>query len=258
MRYEILGPLRVVDGGQGSSISARKVETLLAVLLTRADQVVPTDLLMEEIWGTLRPRRAMAGIHVYISQIRKFLARQGRGDSPVVTRSPGYVLRLGTDELDYLQFQHQVNIGRSRLRDGRYLEAIDGLESALGLWRGTILSDLCNGPILGGFVCLANESRLECLEMLIDARLQVSRHRELVGLLYSLVADYPLREAFYRQLMLALYRSERQAEALEVFQTARSHLREELGVEPCKPLQEVQRSILVADDRLMGPVPAVA
>jgi DNA-binding SARP family transcriptional activator len=251
VRYELLGPLRVVgDEGKSDSIGAQKIETLLAVLLIRSDQVVATEQLMTEIWGERVPRRATAGIHVYVSQLRKFLNRCGGAGSPVVTRPPGYVLRSGTDELDYQSFLRLVGWGRDHVRDRRYEEASACFENALEMWRGPVLGDLSHGPIVEGFVTWLTETRLECTEMLIDAQLELGRHRELVGRLYSLTAEHPLREAFSRQLMLALYRSERQADALEVYRSVRQTINDELGLEPCRALQELQRGILTADYEL--------
>ncbi|MEV0387446.1 AfsR/SARP family transcriptional regulator [Nonomuraea sp. NPDC050643] len=246
MRYEILGPLRVVDGNDYSFISARKVESTLAVLLIRADHVVAFDQLVMELWGDSPPRRVAAGIHVYISQLRKFLHRPERDDNPVVTHPPGYLLRMGVDELDFRDFLRLTEEGRCLAREERYEEAADCLERALSLWRGPVLRDLGNGPIIDGFVAWLMESRLECLELLADCQLQLGRHRELVARLYSLITEHPLRETFYRQLMLALYRSERQADALHVYQTARRTLRHELGVEPCRALRDLQQAILTS------------
>lgn len=249
MRYEILGPVRVVDAGGVSHISARKVEALFAALLIRADQVVRAEQLIGEIWVDGAPRRANAGLHVYVSQLRKFLHRDGRTD-PIVTRLPGYLLDTGGDELDVRTFLDLVEAGRVALRDGRPEQAAARLERALDLWRGPVLGDLPRGILSEGFATWLMEERLQCLEMLVDARLQIGRHRELVGRLYALTTEHPLHEAFYRQLMLALYRSDRQAEALHVYQNARQTLKVELGLEPCRALQELQRAILVADDRL--------
>jgi len=249
VRYEILGPVRVVDASGVSHISARKVEALFAALLIRADQVVRAEQLIGEIWVDQAPRRANAGLHVYVSQLRKFLHRDGRTD-PIVTRLPGYLLHTGDDELDVRTFLHLVEAGRVGLRDGRPEQAAARLEQALALWRGPVLGDLPRGVLGEGFATWLMEERLQGLEMLVDARLQIGRHRELVGRLYALTTEHPLHEAFYRQLMLALYRSERQAEALHVYQNARQTLNVELGIEPCRALQELQRAILVADDRL--------
>lgn len=252
MRYELLGPLRVVgEEGESATIGAQKIERLLAVLLIRADQVVATEQLMTEIWGDQVPRRATAGIHVYVSQLRKFLARCGAADGPLMTRPPGYLLRTGDDVLDYQDCLRLVGWGRDHARERRYEEASACFENALKMWRGPVLGDLSShGPIIEGFATWLGETRLECVEMLNDAQLQLGRHRELVGRLYSLTAEHPLREAFSRQLMLALYRSERQADALEVYRSVRRTINEELGLEPCRALQELQRGILTADYEL--------
>jgi DNA-binding SARP family transcriptional activator len=251
VKYELLGPLRVVrEDGDIATIGAQKIETLLAVLLIRADQVVATDQLMTEIWNDRVPRRATAGIHVYVSQLRKFLSRCGAPGSPVVTRPPGYVLYSGDGELDHRSFLDLVDWGRDHAREGRHDQAAKCFENALAMWRGPVLGDLSHGPIVEGFVTWLTETRLECTEMLIDAQLELGRHRELVGRLYSLTAEHPLRESFARQLMLALYRSERQADALEVYRSVRQTIREELGLEPCRALQELQRGILTADYEL--------
>ncbi len=250
MKYEILGPLRVIEGDRASFIGAPKTEQLLAILLIRADQVVTIDQLIAELWGDHAPRRAMAGLYVYVSQLRKFLASAGKAESPILTRPSGYLLRLGPDQLDFCLFQDLVNLGREQAREGRHDRAVASFEHGLSLWRGPLLSSLSNGPIGYGFVAWLTEARLECTEMLIDAQLQLGRHRELVGRLYSLTAENPLREIFYRQLMLALYRSDRQADALAVYHRARQTLHHELGLEPCRALQELQRGILMADQRL--------
>jgi DNA-binding SARP family transcriptional activator len=247
VRYEILGPLRVIDGNDCSFLTARKIETVLAVLLIRSDQAVVPDQLMTEIWADRPPRRATAGLHVYISQLRKFLHRPDQAGNPVITQPPGYLLRKGSDEIDFHEFLQLMNQGRTHMKERRYAEASTCLETALTLWHGPVLGDLRNGPIVDGFVTWMMESRMECLEMLADAHLRVGRHRELVGRLYSLTAENPLREAFYRQLMLALYRSERQADALKVYQSARATLNDELGLEPCKALRDLHQAILAED-----------
>jgi DNA-binding SARP family transcriptional activator len=247
MNYELLGTLRLVDGNSSSFISAQKVEILLATLLIRADHVVTASQLMGEIWGDRLPRRANAGLHVYISDLRKFLSRSGRPEGPIVTRSPGYMLRQGSDRLDSQSFLELMDLGRKSLKDQRYEEASECFESGLALWRGSVLGDIGTGPILRSFATRLTEARMECTEMLVDSQLQLNRHRDLVGLLFTLITENPLREAFYRQLMLALYRSERRADALKVYQTARSILIEELGLEPCTPLRELHTAILRAN-----------
>ncbi|WP_153534763.1 AfsR/SARP family transcriptional regulator [Actinomadura macrotermitis] len=248
--YEVLGPLRVLDGEDSFTISARKVQTVLAALVVRCDQVVAPGQLITEIWGDVPPRRATAGLHVYISQVRKLLNRPGRTANPLLTRVSGYQLRTDDDEIDFRLFLGAVERGRALMRERRDEEAMACLEGALDLWRGPVLGDLRSGPIIEGFVTWMTELRLECLELLADVHLRLGRHREVIGRLQLLVGENPLCEAYYRQLMLALYRSGRQAEALGVYQSARSLLMEELGLEPCRALRDLQQAILTADEGL--------
>lgn len=250
VRYEILGQLRVIDGTSTKTIKAQKVEILLAALVARSDQVVGTDQLIREIWGDDPPRSATAGLYVYISQIRKMLGRPGEETSPVLTRPPGYMLlTLGSDEIDLLDFKRLMREGRAHLRSGAYEAAMSGFEVALALCRGPFLAEGVPGPILKGLRTWLNEAQLECMESLIEARMALGYHRELVSDLYLLSTEHPLREAFHRQLMMALHRSECRGDALLVYQRARRTLRDELGVEPGPALQDVQRAILMDEGR---------
>jgi DNA-binding SARP family transcriptional activator len=266
MRYEILGPLTIVDKGRQWTIASRKVQTLLSTLLARPDQLVTREQLIGEIWSDHPPRRAMAGLHVYVSQLRKALAgpagepwngSESQMDSRVVTRSTGYLLVLGNDEVDAAQFTALAESGRDQMRLGQAEAAARTLRTALDLWRGPILDSPPTGPILDGFLASLVETRLECEELYVEAMLQLGRHREMIAVLQRLTASHPLREAFYRQLMLALYRSERTGDALQVFHVARRVLRDELGLEPCRALQDLQRAILAAD-RGLDAVPVAA
>lgn len=233
-----------------SAVSARKIETVLATLLVRAGQVVSVEQLVTEIWGNTPPRRATATLHVYISQVRKFLAQLVGSDSLIVTRFPGYLFELGSDELDLHLFQRLVIEGRGRLRARQYENAAETFDTALGLWRGPALNDLRDGPIINSFATWMDEIRLECIEMMTSAGLMLGRHHELTGMLHGYVAEHPLNETFCQHLMLALYRSGRRADALKVFHTTRDALRGELGLEPCRALQSLQHAILTADDSL--------
>jgi DNA-binding SARP family transcriptional activator len=250
LRFEVLGPLRVIDRNGASFISAPKVELLLAVLLMRADRLVTSEQLITELWNDEPPRRATAGLYVYVSELRKFLDRPGESDSQIVTRPPGYLLRMGTDELDLTNFLDLTKQGRDLAAIGEHEAAVDCFERGIGLWRGSALGDLPSGPIIGGSVTWLAEERLECVELALDGHLHLGRHRQLIGRLYSLIAEYPLRESFYRQLMLALYRAERRADALKVYQTARRTLNRELGLEPCRSLQKLHQAILAGDAAL--------
>lgn len=250
MKYELLGSLRVVDEQGASSIGPPKVATMLATLLVKADHVVTAQQLIEEIWDEHPPRRASAGIHVYVSDLRKFLNRPGRRETPIVTRSHGYLLTLHpSDELDYRRFLNLAELGRGHMRNLRFEAATECFGQALALWRGPALDDIGNGRILGSFVTWLTEVRMECTELLLDAQLRLGRHRELIGQIYSLTREHPLRETFYRQLMVALYRSDRRGEALKVYQSARAVLIDEFGLEPCRALQDLHRAIMLADDQ---------
>jgi SARP family transcriptional regulator, regulator of embCAB operon len=249
VRYELLGPLRVVDGNSVTSVRAQKAEILLAALLARPNQVVTGDQLMHEMWGDQPPRRATAGLHVYVSELRKFLKRAGWAESPIVTHPLGYLLHVDAGELDYRCFLDRTDAGRVSLREQRYAEAARHLEHGLDLWHGRVLGGVGEGPILHSFATWLAEVQMDATQMLMDAQLQMGRHRELVGVLYGLTSENPLCEGFYRQLMLALYRSQRRGDALKVYQLARKTLRDELGLEPDLALQELHQAILLADDR---------
>ncbi|QEU95742.1 hypothetical protein CP970_36710 [Streptomyces kanamyceticus] len=251
MRYEILGPLRIVNNSEYATIGAPKVGTLIMALLANANETVPSSRLIAELWGDEVPRRASAALHVYISQLRKTLRHLGAPGSPIITRPQGYMLMLAGDEIDASEFKLTVETGRRLAREQRHVEAVEHFESALALWQGPALLELCDGPIIYGYAARLNEIRLECTELLLESNLALGRHREVVGRLYALAADNPLREAFYRYLMIALYRSDRRAEALAVYQQAREVLRAELGLEPCQSLRDLHRAVLA--DELQQP-----
>ncbi|MEV0643072.1 AfsR/SARP family transcriptional regulator [Streptomyces sp. NPDC050619] len=259
MEYRILGPIRVLDEEGETFLNARKVQALLAVLLIRSNQIVSVDQLIAEIWHDNPPRRASASLHVYVSQVRKFLSRPGRSGSQLLTRVPGYLLTLGEDTLDVHEFQQRMNAGRDLYLLGRHEEACRELTVALDAWRGPALGELSgDGPIVRGFVAWAEEARLECLELQIETQLALGLHRQLVGRLFQLISEVPMRETLYRQLMLALYQADRPADALRVYQSARVTLNDELGVEPCRALRDLHHAILAGDVRGDSEVSALA
>lgn len=245
MRYEILGPVRVVDEKGVSHLRAQKLATVLAVMLIRADQVVTAEQLTREIWGELPPQRSAAGIYVCVSRLRKFLARPGRPD-PVITRPGGYMLRRGASDCDVDVFRRLVTDGRRHLRRGEHAAAAAFSEEALGLWRGPAFDNVGPGPIMEGFNKLLAELHIECMEMSVEAQLALGRHREIVGRLHSLVAEFPLRETFYGQLMLALHRSNRRSDALCIYESARRVLDRELGLEPGRKLRELRHAVFAS------------
>lgn len=250
MKYEVLGPLRMFDGEDYWTIGTRKLETLLAVLLLRADHVVSTDQLTEEIWPGGPPARPMSTIHCYMSQIRRCFRYHGEPDGPITTQPAGYELHLADDEIDAKVFLGLLARARVLREERDFARTAACLAEAQELWRGPVLGDIRGGPLVSGYTSWFVESRIECLEMQVEAQLELGMHREVLGLLHLSVSEYPLREIFYRQLMLALYRCGFRAEALRVFHTMRNRLRGELGLEPGRELCVLQQQILGADPRL--------
>ncbi|MET8780127.1 AfsR/SARP family transcriptional regulator [Nocardia sp. NPDC004654] len=248
VRYEILGPVRVVDSSGSSFISAPKIELLLSVLLIRSEELIRVDQLKTELWNDNPPRRATAGVHVYISQLRKFIDRPSETNSAIITRPSGYIFRLGDDELDLTEFLQLVEEGRGHARSGAHDAAVSCFDKGLRLWRGTPFDDLSCGPITNRFATWLSEIRLEWTELAIESHLRLGLHRQMISELYSLISEHPLRETFYRQLMLALYLSGRRVDALALYESARSTLIRELGIEPCRSLQGLHHAILVGDD----------
>ncbi|MFE7563832.1 BTAD domain-containing putative transcriptional regulator [Kitasatospora sp. NPDC057500] len=250
MRYEILGSLRIKSGEKEFASSTRKVEIILATMLIRSDQIVPTKDLLAELWDEDQPKHASASLYAYVSQLRKLLAQASERDDMIATRTSGYVLHLGADELDLHVFEQALKLGRRELASGRAKEANAALKEALSIWRGSPLDGLQGGPTVNSFIQRINELRLECLEMLIVSNFLLDRHREMISLLYSLIADHPHHEVFYQHLMLALYRSQRQADALHVYERARD-LTDSLGLRPGRSLRQLHEAILNKDRRVL-------
>ncbi|MFH8369656.1 BTAD domain-containing putative transcriptional regulator [Streptomyces sp. NPDC018031] len=235
----------MADEGGCSPLRAQKLATVLAVLLIRSDQVVMAEQLPREIWGELPPRRTTASIYVCVSRLRKFLNRPGQ-QNPIITRPGGYMLRRASSECDFDVFQRLVADGRKHARSGEPAAAATRFEQALGLWRGPAFGNVQAGPIVAGFLKRLVEMRIECAEMSVEVDLELGRHQESIGRLRSLIAEFPLRETFYRQLMLALHRSDRTSEALGIYESARCVLDRELGLEPGRKLRELRHTVLAS------------
>jgi DNA-binding SARP family transcriptional activator len=248
MEFRILGPLEV-DGDDGSvRLGGTQQRALLAILLLHANAPVSIDRLMDDLWGDERPATAAHTIRVYVSNLRKLLGRER-----VVTSGPGYLLQVERDELDLERFERLVQEGRDALAVGESERAGERLREALSLWRGPPLSDFVYESFAQSATARLDELRLTALEDRIDADLVAGKHGPLVAELQQLVAEHPLRERLRAQLMLALYRAGRQAEALDVFQQSRRLLVDELGIEPGPALQELERAILRQDSALAAP-----
>jgi YVTN family beta-propeller protein len=245
--------LEVERGDRLLPIGGIKHRALLAVLLLHVNRVVSRDDLIEAIWGERAPQTAQTALQVYISALRKTL-----GADSIITRAPGYALQADPESVDLHCFEVLVRAGKDALAAGDAGAAADRLTSALDLWRGVPLADLDSAPFVEAERRRLDELRLGAIEQRIDADLALERSADLISELQTLVREHPLRERLREQLMLSLYRSGRQAEALEVYQRGRKLLADELGLEPGEALRELERAILVHDPSL-GPVtPAVA
>ena len=253
MEFRLLGPFEVSERGQPLEIGAGKQRALLALLLLSSGEVVSTDRLIDVLWDERPPASALNSVHIYVSQLRKAL-----GNGRLETRGHGYLLALEPEQLDLSRFERLLGEGRELLAEGEAVRAAEALRAALALWRGPPLSDFASEPFAQGEIARLEELRLAALEERIEADLALGRHAGLVPELDALVREHPLRERLRAQLMLALYRSGRQAEALAAYQQARRTLAEELGLEPGRRLQELERAILRQDAQLDPPGQAAA
>jgi YVTN family beta-propeller protein len=246
--FRILGPLEAEEDGRLLTIGSAKQRALLALLLLHANEVVPRDRLIDELWGERAPETAATALQGYVSGLRKAL-----GAEHIVTRVPGYVLQVEADSLDLGRFERLVREGRATLTAGDARQASQKLSEALSLWRGTPLAGLDSTSFAHAESLRLEELRLSALEDKFEAELALGRHAEIVAELEALVAQHPLREKLRGQLMLALYRCGRQADALEAYQNARRLLVGELGIEPGAALRNLERAILNHDPALEPP-----
>jgi DNA-binding SARP family transcriptional activator len=249
IEFRILGPLEALDGDRLVTLGGPRQRALLAVLLLNANETLSGDRLIDELWGERPPPTAAKTVQVYISRLRRALG-DARGEGTIATRDHGYELGLDPERLDAHRFERLVAEGRSELAAGRSARAASTLEGALALWRGPPLADLAFELFAQREIARLDDMRAAALELLTDAELALGHHAELVGRLERLVAEHPYRERFRAQLMLALYRCDRQAEALQAYHDARRVLGEELGIEPGERLRELERAILAHDPRL--------
>ena len=258
MEFCILGPLEARADDRLLPVRGGKQKALLALLLLNANEVVSSERLVDELWPDEPPESGLNALQVRVSQLRKSLDAHG-DRPPIVTRSPGYLVQVEPDQLDLLRFERLAAQARSALEKGDPGVAADRLRTALALWRGPALADLAYESFAQAAIVRLEELRLAALEQRIEADLALGRHADVVGELEALVGEHPLRERLQRQLMLALYRSGRQAEALETYRAARQALVEHVGIEPGSALRELETAILRQDQSLdLADAPHVA
>jgi DNA-binding SARP family transcriptional activator/Tfp pilus assembly protein PilF len=258
MRLRILGPMQVWDGTEWQNLGAPKRRALLAALLVRPGFGVSVQQLIEDVWGDDPPKGAVNQVHGYVARIRRAL------DDPegnvLVSRSPGYTLRLGDDDVDAVRFEALTTEGLTARRRGDAVSAAKLLAEALDLWQGPALADVPPTRLVRAEANRLEERRLVALEARIDADLGLGRHTELVPELQAATAEHPLREHLWAGLMVALYRSGRQADALDAYQRLYHLLDNEIGVEPDRRVRELHQRILRGDPALdlaaAGPDPA--
>ena len=248
MRFRLLGPLEVRAGDDWQGIGAPKWRSVLAALLIKPGQIVPVDELIEEAWREKTPAKAGNLISIYVLRLRRLMG--DTDGSLLVTRAPGYQLRLGPADSDAQVFETMVHDGRRALADGDPAGAASRLAEALALWRGSPLADVPPTPLVEAEAERLAELRLDAGELRITAELACGGYAQVIPELRRLLADHPLREGLWLLLMRALDGAGRHAEALDAYSQARSAIANELGVDPGAELRQLYAGMLAQDDKL--------
>jgi DNA-binding SARP family transcriptional activator/pimeloyl-ACP methyl ester carboxylesterase len=248
VKFRILGPLEVELSSGAIDVHSAKLQTVLGVLLLHANEVVSSERLIDELWGSRPPATAGKVIQTYVSQLRSLL-----GAEPITTQRPGYLLRVDKGGLDAERFRQMTAAGRRHAADGEIDSAVYCYREALELWRGEPLTGVVFESFARNEVERLEEERIAAVMDRVDCELAAGRHDDVVPELELLVKRYPLRERLLVQLMLALYRSGRQADALAVHRETRERLRDELGIEPGPSVKRLERQILLQDPDLDPP-----
>ncbi len=237
------------------TVGGARQRALLAVLLLHANETLSADRLIDELWGEQPPPTAAKTVQVYISRLRRALGAA----TTIATHEHGYELQVDAGALDAHRFERHLADGRAELAAGRPASAARMLEDALALWRGAPLADLADEPFAQREALRLEDLRVSVLELLTEAELALGQHAHVLERLERLVAEHPYRERLRAQLMLALYRCDRQADALQAYRDARRALADELGIEPGERLRELEQAILTQDPRLdLAPAAAPA
>ena len=248
MRIRLLGPVSVTDGDVVVAVRGAKERALLALLAVNVGRVVSDDRLLDELWGDPLPANPANVLQKRVSELRKLI-----GPDHVVRRGDGYLLAVGADDVDAAVFERQVIEGRRALAAGDVAAASRTLGEALALWEGPTLAELADLPFARAEAARLDELRMSAVEDRVDAELALGRHAPIAGELSAFVAEHPLRERLRAQLMVALYRCGRQADALRAYQDGREVLAEELGLDPGPELRALEASILAQDPALAAP-----
>jgi DNA-binding SARP family transcriptional activator len=244
MEFRLLGPLEVEREGEAVALGGRRQRAVLALLTMHAGEVLSTDRIVEEIWAGDPPPSATRTVHSYVSRLRSILRDPDGGDEVLVRRDPGYVLVVDPLSVDAFRFEQLVEQAVAALDAGDPASANDALVGALALWRGEALADFAYDPFASAESQRLDGRRIEALELRLDTDLALGRHAQVVAELESLVVLHPLRERFWAQLMIALYRCGRQSDALAAYGRVRRTLVDELGLEPGEELRLVERQVL--------------
>jgi DNA-binding SARP family transcriptional activator/streptogramin lyase len=253
VEIRFLGPFDVVEADESVAVGGGRQRALLAILALNAGEVVPVGRLIDDLWPGHPPDSAPNTLQAYVSRLRKAMRPVRRDAEAILFEHGGYRLDVSRDEIDAHRFRGLVEEGDRQARAGNAEQAASTLRDALALWHGPPLADFAYEPFAQAEIARLNELRLAALESRIDADLECGRHAALVPELEALVNEHPHREGFRRELMLALYRSGRQGEALEVYTDTRARLDADLGVEPAPELRELQHAILTQDPVLGAP-----
>src|SRR6188472_1641459 len=235
LEFRILGPFEVSNETGPVALGGPKQRGLLAILVLEAGRVVPTDRLIDLLWGEEAPKSATASLQNAVGRLRRAL-----GPDVLETRAPGYVLHVRQDQIDARRFERTL----TGVRELPASERRQRLDDALALWRGPALAEFAFDDFAQAETRRLEELRLVARDERIEADLELGRHADVIRELEALVRDHPLRETIRKQLMLALYRAGRQAEALEVYQDARARFIDELGIDPGPELKRLQSEIL--------------
>ncbi|MFD1324524.1 AfsR/SARP family transcriptional regulator [Micromonospora sonneratiae] len=250
LRFRVIGPVEFHSRTGWHGIRSGKQRALLAALILKANRVVPTEQLFEELWEETPPASANTLLAGYVWRLRRMLG--DRDGETIVTRAPGYQLQAPPGSLDIDQYETKVAAAHADLAAGQAEAAVAGFTDALALWRGTPLADVRPTPLVLAEMTRLEESRIAALEARIGAELELGRHGSVLPELKLLVSQHPLRERLHAHLMLALYRDGQQALALVAYRDLRQFLVNELGIEPSTALRELQQRILRKDPALLG------